>query len=93
VTAGADLAAAVSNLSVTSRPRIVEVEPDLCAMSRDGPAIYDLRLRAENLRLSTHVDSLIRLNDNSLYHYPNQPERRCCACRCVWETLHSAFCF
>jgi len=62
-----DLATAFDELGAAPLPRIVEPEADLRArlqaMPSDSPAIYDLRLRAESLRLSTGFDRLICLDD------------------------------
>ncbi len=40
----------------------------------DSPALYQLRLQAEQLRLSTGFDRLICLDDISVDHYPHQQE-------------------
>jgi SNF2 family DNA or RNA helicase len=73
-----DLASTLAELGVTPLPRIVETETDLRArlraMTLDEPAVYDLRLRAESLRLSTGFDSLICLDDISIDHHAYQLE-------------------
>jgi len=57
-------------------PRMVETEPDLRArlrgMAPDEPALYNLRLRAESLRLSTGFESLICLDDVNIDHHAHQ---------------------
>jgi SNF2 family DNA or RNA helicase len=74
----ADLASTFAELGVMPLPRTVETETDLRArlraMEPDEPAVYDLRLRAENLRLSTGFDNLICLDDISIDQHAYQLE-------------------
>ena len=85
VAAGTGLRVSFDDLGVTPLPPIVETEPDLRArlraMPQDDPLLYDLRLRAESLCLSTGFDSLICLDDISIDHHAYQLEAALCALR------------
>ena len=65
-------------LGIELPTRIIEVMPPPDGWfdrdSLDSPAIYDLRLQAERLRVTTGFDRLVCLDDISVDHYQHQLE-------------------
>jgi superfamily II DNA or RNA helicase len=68
----------LAELQINLPPPVITVTPPPAhwfeSPPSDSPALYRLRLQAEQLRLSTGFDRLICLDDISVDHYPHQLE-------------------
>ena len=68
----------LAKLQLELPPRLVEIKPAPArwfeAQALDSPAMYDLRLQAERLRVTTGFDRLVCLDDISVDFYEHQLE-------------------
>lgn len=68
----------LAKLQLEPLPRLVEIKPVPArwfeAQALDSPAMYDLRLQTERLRVTAGFDRLVCLDDISVDHYEHQLE-------------------